>query len=230
MKYLVVNADDFGASAGVNRGIVEAHRHGIVTSTSLMVGQPHSEQAARLARECPALSVGLHAVVDGDGRQLGSDADDAGAARVALEGQLERFTGLLGCKPTHLDSHHHVHMRPTVLPHFREFAERCGVPLRDCSGVRYCDRFYGQWAGATHPEHVSTTALTRILTTGVGEGITELGCHPGYTDSTLRSSYAIERELELQTLCDGLVRRFLDTCGILLIDFRQAARMVAAPA
>src|SRR5206468_3886617 len=55
MKYLVVNADDFGACAGVNRGIVEANRHGIVTSASLMVEMPGSEEAAAMTQECPAL-------------------------------------------------------------------------------------------------------------------------------------------------------------------------------
>jgi predicted glycoside hydrolase/deacetylase ChbG (UPF0249 family) len=61
MRYLVVNADDFGSCSGVNRGIAEAHARGIVTSTSLMVGRPASEEAALVARAFPALSVGLHA-------------------------------------------------------------------------------------------------------------------------------------------------------------------------
>ena len=60
MKYLIVNADDFGASRGINRGIIEAHRHGIVTSTSLMVNTPFSAEAAKLADEVRHLSVGLH--------------------------------------------------------------------------------------------------------------------------------------------------------------------------
>src|SRR6185312_13088245 len=57
---LIVNADDYGRSAGINRGIATAHEQGIVTSASLMVRWPDAEQAARYARERPALSVGLH--------------------------------------------------------------------------------------------------------------------------------------------------------------------------
>ena len=58
--YLIVNADDFGQSPGVNRGVIAAHERGVVTSTSLMVRWPSAAAAAAYAREHPALSVGLH--------------------------------------------------------------------------------------------------------------------------------------------------------------------------
>jgi predicted glycoside hydrolase/deacetylase ChbG (UPF0249 family) len=230
MRYLVVNADDFGACSGVNRGIVEAHRRGIVTSASLMVGMPRSEEAAGLARECPGLSVGLHATLEDERPEPVADVSDAGACRAALNDQLLRFTNLLGRRPTHLDSHHHLHTRPGLLPHFRELAERCGIPLRACSGVRYCSSFYGQWGGERHPEQVSAASLMRIIASEVGDGITELACHPGRADRALSSSYATERELELRTLCDGSVRRFLDGCGIALVGFGQVARLLSGPA
>jgi chitin disaccharide deacetylase len=226
MKYLVVNADDFGASAGVNRGVAEAHRRGIVTSASLMVGMPGSELAARLARESPALSIGLHAWF-GDGRRApAADLSDPAACRASLDAQLIRFMDLMGRPPTHLDSHHHVHTHPSLLRHFRETAERCGIPLRECSGVRYCSRFYGQWAGEHHPEQVSVAGLIQILATDVGDGVTELGCHPGCADPALVSSYTIEREFELSTLCDDRVRGFLDGRGIALIGFGEVPRLV----
>src|SRR2546426_8473794 len=59
-RYLIVNADDFGRSAGVNRGIIRAHQHGIVTSASLMVRWPAAAAAAEYARRHSRLSVGLH--------------------------------------------------------------------------------------------------------------------------------------------------------------------------
>src|SRR4030095_4795665 len=59
-KYLIVNADDFGQSPGINRGIIEAHEHGIVTSASFMTRWPAAGEAASYAREHPKLSVGLH--------------------------------------------------------------------------------------------------------------------------------------------------------------------------
>jgi chitin disaccharide deacetylase len=227
MRHLIVNADDFGACSGVNRGIADAHRQGIVTSASLMVAMPGSEEAADLAGECPALSVGLHVSFVDEQRQPVADESDLDACR-ALDAQLARFTELLGRLPTHLDSHHHVHTRPGLLPRFREVAQRCGIPLRECSGARYCSRFYGQWAGESHPEQVSVAGLIRILETEVGEGVTELGCHPGYPDPTLVSSYAEERELELRTLCDARVRRFLETSGIAPVAFGQVSGLAAS--
>src|SRR3974377_864725 len=59
-RYLILNADDFGLSEGVNRGIIRAHEQGIVTSTSLMVRWPAAAEAARCAQQHPRLSFGLH--------------------------------------------------------------------------------------------------------------------------------------------------------------------------
>jgi predicted glycoside hydrolase/deacetylase ChbG (UPF0249 family) len=226
MRYLVVNADDFGSCSGVNRGIVEAHRRGIVTSASLMVAMPASREAARLARGCPALDVGLHASFTDARRRPVVNLADPGACRVSLDEQVLRFAELLDRWPTHLDTHHHVHMRPGLLPHFREVAALYGVPLRNCSGVRYCSRFYGQWDGESHPEQLTVASLIRILETDGGDGVTELGCHPGYPDRALVSSYTDERELELRTLCDGRVRRFLDRCSIGLAGFGEVSRLL----
>ena len=58
--YLIVNADDFNLTEGVSRGILEAHRRGIVTSTTVMVNLPGLEQSRSLARQAPRLGVGLH--------------------------------------------------------------------------------------------------------------------------------------------------------------------------
>ena len=60
MRRLIVNADDFGLSEGVDHGIVDAFSNGIVTSTSLMVRRPAARHAAELARLHTRLSVGLH--------------------------------------------------------------------------------------------------------------------------------------------------------------------------
>src|SRR5258708_13900826 len=59
-RLLIVNGDDFGQSAGINRGIIAAHEGGILTSSSLMVRWPYAAEAAEYARNHPALSVGLH--------------------------------------------------------------------------------------------------------------------------------------------------------------------------
>src|ERR1700722_15737800 len=69
MRRLIVNADDFGFTAGVNRGIVEAHCRGVVTSSTLMANGPAFSDAVHLARTVPQLSVGCHVVLI-DGRPL----------------------------------------------------------------------------------------------------------------------------------------------------------------
>ena len=63
MRRLIINADDFGFTAGVNRGIVEAHEHGVVTSTTLMANGAAFRQATELAKQFPKLSIGCHVVL-----------------------------------------------------------------------------------------------------------------------------------------------------------------------
>lgn len=217
MKRLIVNADDFGASRGTNHGIVHAHRHGIVTSTSLLVDAAASEDAAAQAATVPALSVGLHL-----------DLDHVDVPRIPdeLERQLERFTSLTGTSPTHVDTHHNTHRNPRTLESVLAFSRHHGLPLRGHSPVHVCPSYYGQWGGATHLEQISVDGLERILR-GVGEGVTELSCHPGYLDPELRSSYAVEREAEVHTLCDPAARAVLLSLDIHLFTFRDLPGLLA---
>src|SRR5436190_9194776 len=145
-RYLIVNGDDFGASRGINRGIVEAYSRGILTSTSLLVDSPWSTEAAELARNLSQLSVGLH--VDLASRWY----ETSDALCDELQRQFSRFSKLLGHPPTHLDSHRNVHRRAEFLPSFLEFAEQNGLPLREHSAVHYFSKFYGQWNGEQHLE------------------------------------------------------------------------------
>src|SRR5579863_6643091 len=73
VRRLIVNADDFGLTAGVNRGIVEAHAAGIVTSTTLMANSTAFDDAVQLARSSPTLSVGCHLVLIDGSPLLGRD-------------------------------------------------------------------------------------------------------------------------------------------------------------
>ncbi len=212
MKYLIVNADDFGASRGTNRGIIDAHLRGIVTSTSLLVNTPWSEAAAALSATVPDLSIGLHLELERRGE---TDLE------AELRRQFCRFQELMGRVPTHIDSHHNVHRDPRLLPHLLHLAGENGLPIREHSPVHYCSKFYGQWGGETHLEQLSVESLVHMLETEVPDGVTELSCHPGYVDRELRSRYSAEREVELQTLCDPLVRDALVAREIRLVGFRD---------
>jgi predicted glycoside hydrolase/deacetylase ChbG (UPF0249 family) len=229
MKYLIVNADDLGASPGITRGIIEAHTCGILTSASLMVDTPWSTEAAALARHVPQLSVGLHVDLPvGAGTGAGDSSGRAGKlAREGLRRQYAHFATLMGRPPTHLDSHHNVHREAGLLECFLELARDSGLPLRGHSPARYFTKFYGQWGGESHPEQVGVESLLRMMEREITEGITELSCHPGYVDARAPSVYAAEREVELRTLCDPRVRAALRVNGITLVSFHDFAHLAA---
>lgn len=212
MRWLVVTADDFGITNGINRGVIQAHREGILTSASLMVDRPACEEAAALARRWRTLSVGIHLELDPGG---------AGRIPAELDRQFARFTKLVGSAPTHADSHHDVHYDARVLPHVLAWARRVGVPVRGHSGAHHFSKFYGQWGGETHLEQIGVDSLLSMLDTEVREGVTELNCHPGYVEPGFPSSYAAEREEELRTLCDDRVRQAVGEKRIALIGFRE---------
>jgi hopanoid biosynthesis associated protein HpnK len=153
---LIVNADDFGFSEAVNRGIVDAHDHGIVTSASLMATGAAFEHAVELARSRPRLAVGVHLVLTEHRPLMGAAApslvDGRGAfephlaqllgrqlrrgislseVRRELAAQIERVRGA-GISISHLDGHQHVHVLPGIARVVAELAAAYGI-----GAVRY---------------------------------------------------------------------------------------------
>ena len=127
-RVLIVNADDFGLTRGVSRGILESYRRGIVTSTTLMVNRD-ADPAQLEDLRSSGMGVGLHVNLTlgapvSDTKRVASLLDDAGQfvrdaraqaqrarpeeARIEIGNQIEAFRRLMGRFPTHLDSHHHV--------------------------------------------------------------------------------------------------------------------------
>ena len=155
MRRLIINADDFGLTAGVNRAIVEAHTRGIVTSSTLMATGPAFEDAVRLAKQSPDLSIGCHALlIDGEpvlnsARMPTITSHNAGTTRFrdglksfaarALTGRLDpdeveaettaqiRKIQSAGLTVSHVDSHKHTHLFPAVLRPLLRAALACGV-------------------------------------------------------------------------------------------------------
>ena len=226
-RYLIINADDFGLTEGINRGIIEGVKHGIVSSASLMVRPPAAAAAAEFARNSSALSLGLHLDLgewvyrNHEWVQLYSvvAVDDAAAVAAEVSHQLAEFHRLAGHHPTHLDSHQHAHQKEPTRSIVREAARRFGIPLRGCTpGIHYCGDFYGQTAeGEPIPEVLTVRNLKKILAE-LPAGITELGCHPGYADG-LESVYCAEREAELKVFCAAETRAALESLGIKLRSF-----------
>lgn len=217
MKGLIVNADDFGLTAGINAGIVQAHEHGIVRSATLMVHGAAAEEAAAWARSHPSLGVGLHidlwehVLHGGDWvRSYQHCAGDAPAVRAEIERQFERFCALMDREPDHIDTHQHVHRQPPVGDEVRAFAARRGLALREHGGLRYLGGFYGQdGGGGPYPEGITPQRLVELIDALPDGEVTELSCHPGHVaaDDLLGGTmYRVERNIEVATLCDPRVR------------------------
>src|SRR5258708_14951846 len=172
-RFLIVNADDFGLSHGVNKGIIRAHQGGIVTSASLMVRWPAAKAAVEYAAAHPRLSIGLHLDLaewvyrdeQWVARYQVVPADDERAVAGEVARQLESFRQLLGKDPTHLDSHQHVHRNEPVLSVMKRLAQELAVPLRSSDPqVRYCGGFFGQTGeGEPYPEGISLEGLLNTL-------------------------------------------------------------------
>ena len=151
-RALIVNGDDFGLTAGVNAGILDAHTRGILTSASLFANAPATADAVAIAARTPTLAVGCHlTLVDGEpvlpasevprlapaGRfrpTWGAFIRDAMLGRIPrreiekeLAAQIERLHAA-GLRLTHLDSHKHVHAYPPVFAIVADLAARFGVP------------------------------------------------------------------------------------------------------
>jgi predicted glycoside hydrolase/deacetylase ChbG (UPF0249 family) len=230
MRRAIVNADDFGFSSGINRGIVEAHERGVVTSASLMVGRPGAAAAGGYARANAALGVGLHLELPAPRPPWGRSPSRASVAE-ACRRQLDRFRELVGADPTHLDSHRHRHRREPARTVVAGMATELGVPARDIGpGVRHRGDFYGQSYGfhSTRPNHeaIGVDALVALLEE-LPAGVTEICCHPGYAEdlepSVRREPYREERALEVRTLCDDRVRLAIERVGVDLCSFRELA-------
>jgi predicted glycoside hydrolase/deacetylase ChbG (UPF0249 family) len=139
-KQLVVNADDFGFTPDVNSGIVEAHRNGILTATTMMANGDAFDDALRRARETPSLDIGCHLALIG-GRSLVSGkpfppaprdlaiALMLGRVRVydELAAQIRKILAA-GIRPTHIDTHKHTHLAPSVLDAVARLAKEFEIP------------------------------------------------------------------------------------------------------
>lgn len=152
MKSLIVNADDFGLTIGVNDGIIQAFREGILTSTTLMANADAFDDAVAKAKELPGLDVGCHLVLTG-GRAI-APADkipslvtkngnlpkslldvvtrvSAGFIRridieTEFRAQIDRIRDA-GIVPSHVDTHKHTHVHPKIMEAFFDAAAACGI-------------------------------------------------------------------------------------------------------
>ena len=152
-KRLIINADDFGLCDGVNRAIVKAHTEGVLTSATIMANMPGAGDAVKMAKKLANLGIGVHlnltvgqpitkdsftsSLLNGDGEFINSSArlvilsitspTVRNAIRAELAAQIQSVINS-GLKPTHLDSHKHIHSFPPIFSIVCELAERFKIP------------------------------------------------------------------------------------------------------
>ena len=262
MRQLVINADDFGFTRDVNAGIVHAHREGVLTSTTLMANGDAFDDAVRLARETPGLDIGCHLVlVQGASLLTGRPFPETPRGVVAtlarrhldvyaeLRAQIERIIAA-GISPSHLDSHKHTHIVPSVFKVVIRLAQEFQIPfvrlpldrtapfgrfpceladplyrrMGQRRGVRMTDHFIGFRLTGTLDEQSFAEALTTVE-----EGTTEFMCHPGYLEPELKKAATRLKESrlrELEALTSPRIRKTISQAGIKLTTFRALSRNI----
>lgn len=243
-KILIVNADDFGLSEGVNRGIIAAHQNGILSSTSIMPNGPAFDDAVNIALANPSLDVGVHLTLIGEKcvspaselrdmvdkagalpqsylvftRQLLSKRFSVGDVQTEIRAQVERVLKA-GIDPSHIDSHQHVHMLPSVFAIVLDIAREYGIPAMRVP----LDQVEPDGAGlisrlmhAVFLPRISRVRLLQVEAAGLrspdrfwglgvsgkmdeasllgilrslGPGINEIMCHPGVSDTETVERY-----------------------------------------
>ena len=256
LRTLIFNADDYGLSPAVSRGILTVMRQGLVRSTTVMANLATEAELAELrdylqAPEGAGRSAGCHLNLSCGpavsaaypGRLLRADAGGTAtldkrqalypatwhdsALREAVWHEWEAQLTLLraaGLPLTHLDSHHHLHLLPTLFPLALELAREYGLMLRTRPQYRSAAAAAGVGTPALFLEgyfgvdRISRGHLLRMLEDAAAEGCTEIMCHPGEVDELLRqrSGYVEERETELSLLGSTAFTAEVESQGWLL--------------
>lgn len=205
-RHLIVNADDFGYSYSINRGIIEAHEKGIVTSTSVMVDAIAAEEAKELLNY-PNLSVGLHF-------ELKSIVN----VEAELTRQVGKFVTILGVMPDHIDTHKNHPNAEGIKEVLLGYSKEHNIPVRDFGYIKFIDSFFGMHSNGD----VSVAQFKKAIDQATDD-YNEIMTHVGYCDDYIRgrSSYNELRETELQSICDPEIKRYIIEKGLILSNWKS---------
>lgn len=246
---LIVNADDFGLCRAVNYGIIESHRSGIVNSTTAMMNMPAISDAAKLSHDYPNLAVGMHFVLTA-GKPFSSmpslsrdgllgkwlwdiDSNELPLNEIEeeLNQQYQKFIEIFGRKPSHIDSHHHVHMIEDIFPLVVNFAQEKGVALRvdrqlekNWPPLSYQVASTDSFSSEFYGDEISESLFLQILDNAKKRGnhSVEVMSHPAFIDNALlKSSYAYPRLNELDVLTSENLKAQILERGIKIGSYRD---------
>lgn len=240
MTKLIINADDFGLSEGVNYGIISAYKSGVVRSTSAMANMPGFEHAMELLKENKDLGCGVHmtlscykpvlsnlkTIVDENGYFIRRITNEV-IENMDLDEIYEEFCAQIEkvrakTDITHLDSHHHVHTLEKLRPVIERILEKYDLPIR--GGFEYdfnyskiiplIDTFYG--------ENVSEDYFVKKIDYLKSYEIADIMCHPAYVDDFLMktTSYSMARINEHKILTSKEIKDFIQN-NFLLTNYRD---------
>ncbi|MFQ6071051.1 MAG: carbohydrate deacetylase [Candidatus Aminicenantales bacterium] len=271
MSRLIVSADDFGLTEGINNGIIKSFKEGIVTSASLMANMPSFEHAVDLARRNPDLAAGIHlnllkgrplqtiskvpSLVNTEGifhtlpefikrlllRKIVIDELES-----ELRSQIERILAT-GLKAAHLDSHRHFHIYPPILRVIIKLAKEYEINKIRCplgisifipsakeliltslswrsrsilkkNNIKHNQRFFDlvKIENSQNP----SIAFARFCEQ-LGQGVTELDCHPGFVTGELDGVEATihNRGKQIEILTDPSILKLLQKYEVKLISY-----------
>jgi len=252
MIKIIINADDFGQTPGVSKGIVKAINEGIVTSTSAMMCKAGSiENFKKFAPEIEG-KIGLHlqltggipcsepndvpSLINENGKfpSTWRDLKNPMPGEVLKEwtAQMDRLLNL-GIKPTHIDTHHNVHLDPLLAPIYIKIAQKFDVAARSGhermtaylkkSHVPCTDYFEMGWFDGDLTEGRFIGLIQdNIKVMKDGETL-EIMCHPGFVDEELKNSsrYVEQREQELEVLCSASLRAKLEELDVKFLGMNE---------
>ena len=245
IKKLIVNSDDFGMCEGNTIGTILAHKDGILTSTTCMTNMPFAKFALDLAKDYPNLGVGIHFVLTVgrplvDGAKSFTDANgnfirpkdypdrkpnaDPEELYREWKAQMEKFIELAGKKPTHIDSHHHVHLLPQHQEVVIRLAKEYDLPIRQRDKI--IDTYeYVRCNDQMYDDLITYDFVTNAM--DVDEDNLEFMCHPALVDQRLyeMSSYCLPRMKELALLRSKEIKQFVKDNNIELINFSDLKKM-----
>ncbi|MEO5691387.1 MAG: ChbG/HpnK family deacetylase [Candidatus Saccharimonadales bacterium] len=204
-KYLIVNADDFGYSYSINKGIIEAHTKGIVTSTSVMVDAIAAKEAKDL-NKFSDLSIGLHLEVK---EIMNIEAE--------LNRQIEKFASIVGRQPDHIDTHKRHTTDEGMKEVLEDYAKNHNIPVRILN-AKHIGSF------GINSDDCSLVQLERSIDEATEE-YNELMTHAGYADDYLRehSSYSDLREEELKSICNPEIKQYIQDKDLVLVSWTAVA-------
>lgn len=242
MNLLIVNADDFGYSAGINYGIIDAYQNGILSSTTLMANMPGFKQATLLAKENPELGVGVHLTLT-----CGSPVKNNVKSLVETDGKFHKLSFYEkdffidldelydewkaqidaviagGIRPTHLDSHHHVNTIAPLTTIFERLAKEYDLPVRHnyefSKSFVTTRRFFTVLDTLGRDKEIWKPMTIHNLIEDVKTfGSVEAMTHPGYIDAVVldNSSLNDNRAFQLRELQKESYRKLLQENDITL--------------